>query len=236
MLATLTGLGLSASAGLNAYIPLLMVGLMSRYTDAVPLGQTWQWLEHPATLAVLGVLLAVELVADKVPALDSLNDTLQTFVRPTSGGITFAAGTTAVPLDEIVGEASGADGGSGGLAWGTLLIGCLIALAFHVVKTLARPMADTATLGCAAPVLSVVEDVVSFVTSLFAVVVPVLVLVILPLLVLAGFLVLRRRRRARALRSTDTTTPAGSAPQSPGPGPHSPDPRGPGSGGGRSGR
>lgn len=218
MLATLTGLGLSASAGLNAYIPLLMVGLMARYTDAVPLGPTWQWLEHPATLGVLGVLLAVELIADKVPALDSLNDTLQTFVRPTSGGITFAAGSATVPLDEIVGEASGADGGGGGLAWGGLLIGCLIALAFHVVKTLARPMANTATLGCAALVLSVVEDVVSFVTSLFAVVVPVLVLVILPLLVLAGFLILRRRRRARALGSTDAPAPYGPGSQGPGSG------------------
>lgn len=229
MLATLTGLGLSASAGLNAYVPLLMVGLMARYTDAVPLGQTWQWLEHPATLVVLGVLLAVELVADKVPALDSLNDTLQTFVRPTSGGVTFAAGSTSVPIDGIVGEASGADGGGGGLAWGALLIGCLIALAFHVVKTLARPVANTATLGCAAPVLSAVEDAVSFLTSLFAVVVPLLVLVILPLLVFAGLLILRRRRRARALRST-------TAPASGDPGPYGPGPHGPGPAGGWSGR
>lgn len=234
MLATLTGLGLSASAGLNAYIPLLMVGLMARYTDAVPLGQTWQWLEHPATLVVLGVLLAVELVADKVPALDSLNDTLQTFVRPTSGGITFAAGTTTVPLDEIVGQASGAAGGGGGLAWGALLIGCLVALVFHVVKTLARPMANTATLGCAAPVLSVVEDMVSFLTSLFAVVIPLLVLVILPLLLLAGFLILRRRRRARALRSADAPAPDDPGPH--GPGPYNPGPHGSGPGGGWSGR
>lgn len=213
MLATLTGLGLSASAGLNAYIPLLMVGLMTRYTDVVPLGQTWQWLEHPVTLVVLGVLLAVELIADKVPALDSLNDILQTFVRPASGGITFAAGSTAVPIDEIVGEASGAAEGSTGLAWGALLIGCLIALVCHVVKTLARPITNTATFGCAAPVLSAAEDAVSFLTSLFAVVVPLLVLVILPLLVFVGFLILRRRRRVRALRSTSAPTPHGPGPE-----------------------
>ncbi|GHD27079.1 hypothetical protein GCM10007147_25820 [Nocardiopsis kunsanensis] len=214
MLATLTGLGLSASAGLNAYIPLLTVGLMARYTDAVPLGQAWQWIEHPATLAVLGVLLAVELIADKVPALDHLNDTLQTFVRPTSGGITFAAGSTAVPLGEIAGEASAGAEGSGGPAWGALLAGCLVALALHAVKTLARPMANTATLGCAAPVLSAVEDAVSFATSLLAVVVPLLVLVILPLVVLGGFLLLRRRR-ARAPRPTGV--PAPEDPEVPGP-------------------
>ena len=132
---------------------------------------------------------------------------------------------------------------------GALLTGGLVALAFHVVKTLARPMANTATLGCAAPVLSVVEDVVSFLTALFAVVVPLLVLVILPLLVLAGFLVLRRRRRARALRSNDAPAPDGPDPHNPGPyglgsyssgpygpGPYGSGPHGPGSGGGWSGR
>ncbi|WP_017616418.1 DUF4126 domain-containing protein [Nocardiopsis salina] len=213
MLATLTGLGLSAAAGLNAFVPLLVVGFLSRYTDAIPLGHTWQWLEHPATLTILTVLLAVELVADKVPALDSLNDTLQTFVRPTSGGITFAAGSTSVPVeappvDDVVGQASGAVvAGGAGPVWIAVLVGALIALAFHVVKTLARPVANTATLGCAAPVLSAFEDAVSFVTSLLAMLLPVLVLVVLPLLVFAGFLLLRRRRRARALQ-----TGAGPAP------------------------
>lgn len=207
MLATLTGLGLSAAAGLNAFVPLLVVGLLSRYTGAVPLGDTWQWLEHPATLTILALLLAVELVADKVPALDSLNDALQTFVRPTSGGITFAAGSTAVPLEtarveDVVGEASGAAGDGGvGMVWIAVLAGALVALAIHIVKTLVRPVANTATLGCAAPVLSALEDAVSFVTSLLAVLLPVLVLVVLPLLVLAGVLLLRRRRRARALRT-----------------------------------
>ncbi|MBE2998976.1 DUF4126 domain-containing protein [Nocardiopsis sp. HNM0947] len=219
MLATLTGLGLSAAAGLNAFVPLLVVGLLSRYTDAVPLGDAWQWLEHPATLTILTVLLAVELVADKVPALDSLNDTLQTLVRPTSGGITFAAGSTSVPVDlppaeDVVGEASAATGAGGvGLVWVAILVGALVALAIHIVKTLVRPVANTATLGCAAPVLSALEDAVSFVTSLLAVLLPLLVLVVLPLLVLAGVLLLRRRRRARALR-----TDAGPAPGAPGTG------------------
>ena len=32
-----TAFGLSASAGLNAYIPLLLVGLLARYTDLINL-------------------------------------------------------------------------------------------------------------------------------------------------------------------------------------------------------
>ena len=44
-------------------------------------------------MAIVAVLLAVEVVADKIPALDSVNDVIQTFVRPTAGGIVFGAGT-----------------------------------------------------------------------------------------------------------------------------------------------
>ncbi len=92
MLEVLTGTGLASAAGLNAYVPLLAVGLAARYSDLMPLGPGWQWLEHPAVLGLLGVLLAVEFLADKVPLVDSVNDAVQTFVRSASGGITFGAG------------------------------------------------------------------------------------------------------------------------------------------------
>ena len=37
MFEVLTGAGLAAAAGLNAYIPLLAIGLLSRFTDLVSL-------------------------------------------------------------------------------------------------------------------------------------------------------------------------------------------------------
>lgn len=73
----LTGIGLSSSAGLNAYVPLLVAGLLSRYTDLLSLGPSWQWLESPWALGILAVLLIVELCADKIPALDHINDIIQ---------------------------------------------------------------------------------------------------------------------------------------------------------------
>src|SRR3712207_5900749 len=95
MLEALAGTGLAAAAGLNAYIPLLSLGLLSRFTDVVTLPSGWSWLENEWVLGVVGVLLLIEVVADKVPAVDHLNDIVQTVVRPASGGIVFGSGTAA---------------------------------------------------------------------------------------------------------------------------------------------
>lgn len=90
----LTGTGLAASAGLNAYIPLLVLGFLDRYTQFVNLASGFDWLSNSWVLIILSVLLALEVVADKIPAADTVNDFIQTIVRPTSGGIVF--GSTAV--------------------------------------------------------------------------------------------------------------------------------------------
>lgn len=208
MFATLTGLGLSTAAGLNAYVPLLAVGLIARFTDLIPLSDSWRWIEHPVTLVLLAVLLVVEFVADKVPAVDSVNDVIQTVVRPTSGGITFGAGASTVELSEITGAASGASSSGDGLSWGAVIVGVLVALAFHVVKSLARPVANTMTFGCAGPVISFLEDAASVVTSLLAILVPILILVVFPLLVLWGVWVVRRRGRRKRERA-QASSPAG---------------------------
>jgi hypothetical protein len=80
---------------LNAYIPLLALGLLSRFTDLVTLPHGWAWLENGWVMTIVAALLVVEIVADKIPALDSINDAVQTFVRPTAGGIVFGSGTAA---------------------------------------------------------------------------------------------------------------------------------------------
>ena len=83
--------GLSGSAGLNAYIPLLLVALAARFPTSAPLVQ----LQPPYDLmgswwaiGILVVLLAVEIVADKIPAVDTINDGIQTFARPAAGAAT----------------------------------------------------------------------------------------------------------------------------------------------------
>ncbi|MBX9390949.1 DUF4126 domain-containing protein [Streptomonospora nanhaiensis] len=198
MLEVLTGTGLASAAGLNAYVPLLTVGLIARYTDLLPLGPGWQWLEHPAVLVILGVLLALEVTADKIPAVDSVNDVVQTFVRPTSGGITFGAGASAVTTGDLAAWTSDAAAGEGGGSWWPILAGVLIALVFHVLKSAARPVLNAVTFGAGGPVVSTFEDIASVATSVLAVVVPLLILVAVPLLALIGVWAWRRRRRRKA--------------------------------------
>ncbi|TPX01190.1 DUF4126 domain-containing protein, partial [Schumannella luteola] len=66
-------------------------GIAGRF-DWIQLPGGWTWLENEWVLLILAVLLVVEIVADKVPAVDSVNDWIQTVVRPASGGIVFAGG------------------------------------------------------------------------------------------------------------------------------------------------
>jgi hypothetical protein len=188
-----TGLGLATASGLNAYIPLLAIGLLGRFTNLVELPRPWAWLTNGWVIGIVAVLLVIEIVADKVPALDSINDTIQTFVRPTSGGIVFGSGTaaqTAAVTDP------GAFAGSG--QWIPVVIGAVTALVVSLTKSTVRPVANVATGGLAAPVLSTVEDVASVGLVIVAIVLPVLVVVALALLVWAAVVLLRRRRRRDA--------------------------------------
>jgi len=92
-----TAFGLSASAGLNAYIPLLVVGLIGHYfPDLMKLNQPWDTLANPWIVLLLCVLVIIEMLADKVPAVNHINDLIQTFIRPAAGAIVFAASANVV--------------------------------------------------------------------------------------------------------------------------------------------
>jgi hypothetical protein len=188
----LTGLGLATAAGLNAYIPMLALGLLARFTDVVNLPHGWSWMENGWVLTIVAVLLVVEVVADKIPALDSINDAIQTFVRPTAGGIVFGSGTAA----ETAAVADPGEFAQSG-KWIPVVIGVVIALVVHLVKSAVRPAANVATAGVAAPVLSTMEDVTSIGLVFVALLLPALVLVFVLALAWAAWLLLRRRRRRR---------------------------------------
>ena len=198
----LTGLGLASAAGLNAYIPLLSMGLLGRFTNLVNLPPAWAWLENGWVMAIVGALLAVEIVADKIPALDSVNDTVQTFVRPTAGGIVFGSGTAA-QTSAVTDPGEFARTGQ----WVPVVIGVLTALVVHLTKTAVRPAANVATAGVAAPVLSTVEDVTSVGLTFVAILIPALVLVVLIAVFWAAFALWRRKRRRRVTPRADANAP-----------------------------
>jgi hypothetical protein len=197
----MTGFGLATAAGLNAYIPMLSMGLLDRYTTLVNLPHGWDWLANGWVIAIVAVLLVVEIVADKVPALDSVNDAVQTFVRPTAGGIVFGSGTAAQTA-AVSDPAEFARTGQ----WVPVVIGVVTALAVHLTKTAVRPAANVATAGVAAPVLSTIEDFTSVGLTFIAILIPALVLIVLIALVGAAVWLLRRRRRRRPPARADTNS------------------------------
>ncbi|WP_328461821.1 DUF4126 domain-containing protein [Actinoplanes sp. NBC_00393] len=201
MFEALTGTGLAASAGLNAYIPLLTMGLLARYTEAISLPAGWSWLSNGWTLIILGLLLTIEVVADKVPVVDHMNDVVQTFVRPTAGGLAFGAGSASETVTV-------SDPGSFFTShqWVPIVVGGLIALGVHGIKSASRPVVNASTAGIGAPVASTAEDFGSVVMSVVAIVLPILVLIGLVVLLWSAVWVVRRRRRRRRERNSGIET------------------------------
>jgi hypothetical protein len=194
MLELLTGAGLAAAAGLNAYIPLLVMGLAARF-DWIGLPEGWMWLSNEWVLVIIGALLVVEIIADKVPAVDSVNDWIQTIVRPASGGIVFAGG---IGTETVAVEDPETFFTSG--AWVPIAIGIGLALLVHLGKMAVRPVANLATGGIAAPVLSTAEDGASLGLVILALIAPVLIVLAFIAMIVAFVLIIRmlnRRRRAR---------------------------------------
>ncbi|HRN28149.1 MAG TPA: DUF4126 domain-containing protein [Terrimesophilobacter sp.] len=198
MLEFLTGAGLALSAGLNAYVPLLVVGLAGRFTELMTLPEGWSWLSNDWVLIILGVLLLVEVVADKVPVVDHVNDVLQSVVRPVAGGLAFGSGSAS----ETVAVTDPAEFFASN-QWVPIAVGVVLALAVHLTKAFSRATVNAATVGTAAPLVSTAEDVGSVGLSFAALVVPVLVVVALIGFVwLVVWLLSRRRRRTRTSAAT----------------------------------
>jgi hypothetical protein len=175
-----TAFGLSASAGLNAYIPLLLVGLIARYTDLMKLNSPWDTLASPWIILLLCVLVIIEMLADKVPAVNHINDVIQTFIRPAAGAVAFAASANVITeVSPVLALASG----------------LLVAGTVHVAKAGAlRPAVTVTTGGIGNVPVSIAEDIVSTVLSILAIVVPILVGTIL--IVVAAFIVYWLYRRS----------------------------------------
>ena len=181
--------GLSTSAGLNAYIPLLVVALLGRLSstagwDLLRLEEPWDLLTSWWVIGLLVVLLVVEMLVDKVPAADTVNDVVNTVIRPAAGAVLFAANA------QVITDIHPA------LA---LVCGLLLAGGIHAVKATARPVVTATTAGVGNPIVSVVEDVVAAVVSILSVVIPILMAAVLLVVLVLLLLYLRRRRRRRAL-------------------------------------
>ncbi|MEW6568046.1 MAG: DUF4126 domain-containing protein [Chloroflexota bacterium] len=182
--AVFSAFGLSASAGLNAYVPLLIVALVGRFTEWITLAPPWDTLESWWVIAALIVLGAIEFFADKIPAVNHVNDAVQTVIRPAAGAILFAA--SAQVIDEIHPVLA-------------LIAGLVVAGSVHAVKSAAVRPAVTATTGGAGNVpVSLAEDLVATILSILSVLVPVIVAALI--IVITSYFVWALWRRANRER------------------------------------
>jgi len=173
--------GLSAPAGLNAYIPLLVVSLLAKFTNLIELAEPWNTLESWWVIGVLAVLGTVEFVADKVPAVDQVNDAIQTFIRPIAGAIVFA--TSANTITEVSPVLS-------------MICGLLVAGSVHAAKSVvARPVIEASTAGVGVPIASTLEDVFATIISILSVALPILMIIVFFLTIWLVALLVKRFKK-----------------------------------------
>lgn len=188
----LSAFGLSAASGLNAYIPLLMVGLTARFTDWIKLSAPFDLLANEWVLGALVILLAIEFFADKIPLVDHVNDVIQTFIRPSAGAILFASEAHVITsIHPVI----------------ALILGLLVAFGVHATKATARPFVTVATGGIGNPIVSTVEDVASVGLTLSAILAPVLLIFAFIALLLAAYMIWSRKNRAAQPEAANKAVP-----------------------------
>lgn len=182
------------ASGINAYAVVLLLGLfgLTGLSDDVPEG-----LQRTDVLIAAGVLFAIELVADKIPYLDSFWDSLHTVIRPASGAV--VAALIAGSDESLTTLMAAAVGGT-------------TALVSHLVKAGLRAAINTSPEPASNIVVSAAEDVGVAGVITLAIFHPVAAAVIAAtLLLIGGWLVYllasrirrfrRRRRERRAAKS-----------------------------------
>lgn len=177
-------IALAASAGLRAWLPLLLASGLARL-GFLDLGPSFEFLASDRALVLFGVATAIELIGDKVPAVDHALDVIGTPLRPAAGALLAASvlGTVTDPLTSLV--------------LGTA-VGAPSALVPHALKSALRAASSGLTGGLANPLLSFLEDVISVVLVLLAVLVPLLVVGLLGVALYYASSWWRRRRATAA--------------------------------------
>jgi len=163
--ALLLGVGLAASSGLRAFLPLFALALAFHFGLAPQAIGHFAWLGSPLALGTLGIATVLEMAGDKIPVVDHALDSVGTFVRPVAGAL--AAGAVLNGHDPATGALLG------------LIVGAPIAFGVHGAKAATRGASTVSTLGFANPVVSLLEDIAALFTVAVAFFVPMLVPLVL---------------------------------------------------------
>ena len=176
------GFALAASAGLRAFLPIFVVGLLARQ-GYLELGASFEWMAGTPALTIFGSAVVFEILGDKFPAVDHALDAVGTIVKPVAGTLVAAALFT--DLDPVIATALG------------LVAGGTTAATVHLLKAKTRLASTLFTAGFANPVLSFAEDGFAFFAIALAILVPVLAALAAIGLLALGVAIYRRQRRRR---------------------------------------
>ena len=183
----LLGIGLAASSGLRAFLPLFALALAFHFGFGPSATGHFAWLASPVALGALGIAAALEIAGDKIPAVDHALDSVGTVVRPVAGAL--AAGAVLNGHDPATGALLG------------LIVGAPVAFGVHGAKATTRGASSVTTLGLANPVFSVLEDAFALFTVAAAFFIPILVPVLLGLAAWMGWKLFRAAKTRLAKRA-----------------------------------
>jgi hypothetical protein len=168
LLGTVSGLALVAS--INPYFPLLIIAIATRV-------HFWQTLEmHPMFpfmtsdwfLGLCVALVLLNFVADKIPGVSGLWNSIHVVLRPLAGALVASALGPSDLLFQVF----------------STILGVGLAVIGTLTKLTIRTTASLATGGCASPLLGLVEDGLVVIMSLIALLLPVIMLVVVPVCIL----------------------------------------------------
>ncbi len=179
LIALATGLGLSTAAGLNAFLPLLTIGVLARF-GLIDLAAPFGLLTHPLVLLIVAALAVLDFVGDKLPIVDSALHATGIIIAPIAGAILALAaqGDVAHIHPTLV-----------------MIAGVVAAGSTHLARSAVRPVVTTATAGTGNPVISLAEDGAALALSVLAILAPALAILLVVILAVVLFRVFRRAAR-----------------------------------------
>ena len=188
VLPALLGLGLASATGLRTFLPLLMLALAAKFEMfGVRLIDQMDWLVSWPAIAALATATVAEFAGDKVPAIDHGLNAIGYVTRPVAGAI--AAGSVFWNVDPSAAAIAG------------LIVGAPAALAFNAAQTGVRVGSTATTGGLGNPLVSLIEDVLAFLTVIVAFLAPIIIPIVVVVLIVVVF---RLARGIRARREAAT--------------------------------
>ena len=166
------GLALAATCGLRAFLPLFVVSLLS-HLGHIELSDGFEWMSSTSAVAGLGAAVLLELLADKIPVVDHVLDTVAVVVKPLAAMV--AAASVMTELDPMLSTVVG------------LVLGGTMAQGVHLVKAKLRLLSSALTATVANPFVSIIEDILALMATILAFLLPVLLFCAALLVSLWGF-------------------------------------------------